>query len=161
LATTLNGNARAALLTSAGPDLAGLLGVDSAEMRSTALRVIERLYDWREGDPADQSVGDALVASLNDRRSSVRILAMNALGAMRYERAVQALTDLFTHYERGSEAAAALSALARIAHPSSEPMFIAGLASRDSAVKAAGIEGLARLGDPANAAAISDAAATD
>jgi HEAT repeat protein len=162
LAATANRTARADVLQSAAPDLAGMLGVDSAEMRRGALRVIGRLFEWRQGDPPpDQALGDGLVASLNERQTGLRIAAMDALGAMRYDRAVEALTDLFTRYERGPEAASALRALARIAHPSTEPMFVASLTSRDSAVKAAAVEGVARLGDEATLTAVSSAVASD
>jgi HEAT repeat protein len=162
LASSANGPARTAVLAAAAPDLAGMLGVDSADMRRTTVRVAGRLFEWRPGDPSpDRSIGDALVTALNERQSAMRITVMEALGAMRYERAVQALTDSFTRYERGSEAAAALNALARIAHSSSEPLFVAGLTSRDSAVRAAGIEGLARLGDTAQAEAIDKAVVAD
>jgi HEAT repeat protein len=162
LGTTANGSGRQALLAAAGPDLAAVLGVDSVEMRRAAIRVTGRLFEERPGDPApNQAVGDGLVAALNERQSAMRIDAMEALGAMRYERAVQALTDLFTHYGHGSEASAALGALARIGYPSSGPIFVTGLTSHDSAVKAAAIEGLARIGDTGQATAIANAANMD
>ena len=76
------------------------------------------------------------------------------LGAMRYERAVQALTDLFQYFRRGDLAEASLDALARIGHVSSVPLFTAALTGKDSAFKAIAIEGLARTRDPKNLAAI-------
>ena len=46
---------------------------------------------------------------------------MQALGAMRYVRAVEALAELHAYYQRGQLAEAALDALARIAVPASAP----------------------------------------
>ena len=79
---------------------------------------------------------------------------MLALGTMRYERGVQALTDLFTYYGKGDQAAAALDALAHIAHPTSVPLFTAQLQSKTAAFRGIAIEGLARAGDTAQLAAI-------
>ena len=59
---------------------------------------------------------------------------MEALGAMRYERAVQALTRAVpSTTSKGELAEAALDALARIAHPSSMPLFVAQLGAKNSA----------------------------
>jgi len=66
---------------------------------------------------------------------------------MRYERAIQALTDLFQHYGRGDLGTAAFDALARIAHPSSAAHFSAQLAGKSGSLKDIAIEGLGRLGD--------------
>ena len=41
---------------------------------------------------------------LNDKDSATRMAAVHALGTMRHERAVQALTDLVQYYGRGSGA---------------------------------------------------------
>ena len=54
---------------------------------------------------------------------------MDTLGRLRYERGVDALTQLFQYYKQGELAEAALDALARIAHPASTPLFVSQLAS--------------------------------
>jgi HEAT repeat protein len=82
---------------------------------------------------------------------------MAALGAMRYERAIQALTDLFQHYGRGDLGAAAFDALARIAHPSSAALLSAQLTGKNAALKEIAIEGLGRLGDRRKAADVETA----
>jgi HEAT repeat protein len=87
--------------------------------------------------------------------------AFDALGAMRYVRGVQALTDIYQHYERGSTAAAALAALARIAHPSSEALFTAALADRNLTTRTSAVEGLARIGAVSQAGAITAAIEDD
>jgi HEAT repeat protein len=94
---------------------------------------------------------------LNDRDPDVKVAAMQALGAMRYERGVQALTDLFQFYARGPLAEASLDALAHIGHASSVPLFAAQLAGKPGPLKAIGIEGLARMGIVDQADAISAA----
>ena len=86
---------------------------------------------------------------------------MQALGAMRYDRAVQALTDLFQYYGKGEPAEAALDALARIAHAASVPLFVQQLTGKSAALRGIAIEGLARIGDPAQIADVQTAAGAD
>lgn len=147
LADNVYGADRRQLLAESAAELAAALGVPQRELRSAAVQVIARLYAWRVGDlAADIAVGDALVTALNDREYAIRTTAMDAIGALRYDRGVQALTDIYTHYGRGSMAVSALGALARIAHPSSLPLFVAALTGRDYSLKLPAIEGLARSG---------------
>jgi hypothetical protein len=162
LADNAYGADRAALLTASAAELAATLGVPQPDLRSAAVRVIARLYAWRAGDPGiDQTLGDALVTALNDREGVIRASALDAIGVLRYERGLQAATDLYEHYQRGSTAVAALRAVARIAHPSSVPLFTAALTSKDALVRAAAVEGLARTGQTAQAQTISTALATE
>ena len=72
---------------------------------------------------------------------------MQALGAMRYDRAVQGLIDLFQYRGKGDLAESALDAIAHIAHPSSVPLLVAQLGSKDATLKGIAAEGLARVGD--------------
>jgi HEAT repeat protein len=80
--------------------------------------------------------------------------AMEALGAMRYERALQALTDIFRFYGKGAPAEAAFDAIARIAHASSAPLFAEQLAGKNTALRGIAVEGLARVGDATRLASI-------
>ena len=66
---------------------------------------------------------------------------------MRYERAVQALTDLYNYEKKGPVALATLDALGRIGHPSSVPLFRAALSRSEPAALRAAVEGLARAGE--------------
>lgn len=155
LAPSACGAARTVLLVESGPDLAAMIGAADPAFRFAALRVIGRLFEKRSTDaPVDESVGDAVVAALNDGSRTIVGLAIEALGAMRYVRAVDALTNLYQYFERGDAAALSLEALAHIAHPSSERLFIAALAGRNEALQGIAIEGLARIGDRSRAAAI-------
>ena len=156
------GAARRTLLGQSGPDVAALLGTQDAAKRYAAARVMGRLFARRAQDgPIDATVGDAVITALNDSDRAVKAAAMSALGAMRYERGVQALTDLFAFYGKGDNAEAALDALARIAHPSSAPLLVAQLTGRNTALRAIAIEGLARVGDQARLADIRAAADAD
>lgn len=147
--------ARAALRTTAGPDLTGLLGVPQRELRLAAARVIGRLYQRRAMDPpVDEVVGDSVVRAVNDSERDVRFAAMDALGAMRYERAVKSLSDLYAYYRRSEIGTSAVQSLARIGHESSVPIFLEWLASKNALERIVAIEGLARAGDPSSAAAI-------
>jgi HEAT repeat protein len=100
-----------------------------------------------EDEPLEQTVGDAVITVLNDNDRAVKAAAMEALGTMRYERGVQALTDLLQYYGKSDAAGTALDALARIAHPASTPIFAAELAGKSVVRRGSAIEGLARLGD--------------
>jgi HEAT repeat protein len=131
-------------------------------MRYAAARVIGRVFAWREhDDPIDAPVGDGVITALNDKDRSVKAAAMRALGALRYERSVQALTDLFAFYGSGDMAEAALGALAHIAHASSAPLFVTQLGAKSPAVRAIAIEGLARIGDATSLPKITAAADSD
>jgi HEAT repeat protein len=109
------------------------------EIRAGAARVIGRLRM--------KSASDALFKAINDSSADVRHAAMRALGEIGEMNAVQALTDQFKYYAKGAGAWAALDALARLAHPSSAPLFKAHLADRDPYLRRASAEGLGRLGD--------------
>ena len=94
--------------------------------------------------------GDLIVGGLNEADLDLRLASMGALGEMRYERAVQSLTDLFNYHKRGPEAIAALDAVAKIGHPGSLPFFLAQLGHREAQVRRLAIEGIARTGDAAS-----------
>ncbi len=149
------GDARRDLLRAAGPDVAAYIGSPDPAMRFAALRLLGRVFAKRaEDEPIESTVGDAVITALNDDDRAVKTAAMTALGAMRYDRGVQALTDLLAYYGKGDLAEGSLDALAHIAHPSSASLFAAQLASRTASVRAIAIEGIARLGDKAQLAAI-------
>ncbi|HEV8230315.1 MAG TPA: HEAT repeat domain-containing protein, partial [Candidatus Limnocylindria bacterium] len=135
-----------------------MLGAPDPAFRFAALRVFGRVFEKRlQDDPIETTVGDAVITALNEADRGLRVAAIQALGAMRYPRAVQALTDLFQYYAKGDLAAASFDALARIAHPASAPLFTAALTGKTSGLKGTAIEGLARLGDTSNLAAIQTA----
>jgi HEAT repeat protein len=162
LAPELGGRGRQELLGASAPEIAAAVGSPDTALRAAAVRVIGRVYRFRNGDaPVAETVGDAVVGAVNDRSTAIRAVAMEALGAMRYVRGVQALTDLVQHHQRGATAGAALEALAHIGHPSSNALFVDALSSRDATMRRAAVEGLARSGSEGAAARISSAIATE
>jgi len=95
------------------------------------------------------TLGDGLVTALNDKALAVKMAIMVALGDLRYERAVRALTDQFEYYQKGDGARGALFALGRIAHPASLGLFRAHLSDKDEVLRRSAVEGIARVGDRA------------
>lgn len=91
--------------------------------------------------------GDQIIAGLNDPDELIRLSSMGALGEMRYDRAVQALTDLFGYYKREKLGLAALDAVAQIAHPGSVTVFAALLGDGNEHVRRIVVEGIGRTGD--------------
>jgi HEAT repeat protein len=158
LAVQPGGDARRDLLRAAGPDIAAFIGSSQPAMRYAAVRVLGRVFGKRAQDePIEPGVGDAAITALNDADRAVRTAAMQALGALRYDRGVQALTDLFVYYGNGEAADAALDALAHIAHKTSVPLFVAQLAGKSAVRRTIALEGLARAGDTSQLPAIQTA----
>jgi HEAT repeat protein len=162
LAAHASGAARRDLLRASGPEIAPLIGASDPALRYGAARVLGRVFEKRPSDEAiDETVGDALITALNDDDRAVKVAAMQALGAIRYERAVQGLTELYTFYGTTEPAAAALDALAHIAHPSSATLLTTTLSARSTSLRTIAIEGLARLGDASKLPAIQAAVDVD
>ncbi len=124
-----------------------------AGVRAGAARVVGRLRV--------KSAGDALLKAVNDSNADVRYASIRALGEIREERAIQALTEQLKYYGRGEGGWSALDALARIAHPSSVPIFKAHVADQDPCMRRAAAEGLARAGDPASVEPFVDSVVQD
>jgi HEAT repeat protein len=146
---------RPAMLAQSGPLLAATIGATDPMLRLATIRVLGRVFARRPGDPAiEETVGDAVITALNDRETVIQEAAMWALGAMRYERAIQGLNELFQYHQRGALASSAFDALAHIGHASSLPQFVAQMSGRNLTFKLIAIEGLARTGDRSRAEAI-------
>jgi HEAT repeat protein len=158
LAVEPAGARRREMLRAAGPELVSMIGVANPLLRYAAIRVVGRVFERRAMDEAiEAAIGDAVVSALNDSDRRIKMVAMQALGAMGYERAVQALTDQFEFFGRGELAEEALNAVARIAHPASIPLLLTQLGSKNATMKVIAIEGLARVGDRSRAGAIESA----
>jgi HEAT repeat protein len=145
----------------AGPvaaDLAGALQHTDNATRQVVARVAGRVFQPVAGGVVPAAVGDALVNAMNDGDPLVRRWAMDSLGWLKYERAVQALTERQSYYGRSEEGSAALHALARIAAPASAPVFRALLSSSAPAFRVISIEGLGRIGDTTALSAIAESA---
>ena len=147
MAAEVKGLARSEMQGANGPFLADLAGSAQPEMRVAAVAVIGRLYSRWPGEALDESVGPALIKALADKNDTVAVVAARGIGGMHYEAALQPLTELFTARGTGDVAEAALDALARIAHPSSTPLFKSMLTSPIAGLRAIAVAGLARSGD--------------
>jgi HEAT repeat protein len=107
------------------------------------------------------AAADPLIKLINDSSADVRFAAMRALGQLREQRAVVALTEQLKFYGRGEGAWSALDALAHITHPSSTTVFIERLADKDPNLRRAAAEGLGRSGDKSQMAALETGAGND
>lgn len=145
--------AHAPLPEAAAGQLVKALDHYDPSIRAAAARVAGRLDV--------KSAGDALMKAINDSQAPVRYAAMRALGTIHDTRALQALTEQFTFYGKGEGAWSSLEALARLADPSSVPLFKANLASKDPFLRRASAEGLGRAGDPSEIAALEIGAGND
>ena len=145
-----SGDSRLELWSASGPELVGALGAAETAVRYAALTVLGRVYERGPADaPVDPSIGDPIVHIMNDPDRTFVLGAIHAAGAMRYERAIVALTEMFQYHGKGEMAEASFDAIARIAHPSSATLFDAQLVSKTAAIRGIAVEGIARLGDPA------------
>jgi len=138
-------------------ELAAALQHPDRPTRQVVARVAGRVFA-PPGRQVPAVLGDALIASMNDGDPLVRRWAMDSLGWLRYDRAVQSLTERASYYGKGEQAAAAYHALARIADASSAPLFRALLANRAPTFRVIAVEGLGRIGDRSAYAAITDSA---
>lgn len=146
---------RPALIRQTAPTFAGLLGSPDPTVRMSTLRVIGRVFARQPGDgPVDESLGDAVITSLNAYEPPVREAAMWALGQLKYDRSVEGLNELVTFYRKGPLAERAFDAIARIGHDANMPQFVEKLNGKDKTLKMIAIEGIARAGDRERVAAI-------
>ncbi|MBK5295964.1 MAG: HEAT repeat domain-containing protein [Vicinamibacteria bacterium] len=138
-------------------DLAATLLDPDRPTRQVVARIAGRVFA-PPGRTVPASLGDALVNSMNDGDPLVRRWAMDSLGWLRYDRAMQALTDRASYHGKSEEGSAALHGLARIASPASAPVFRALLASSAPTFRVISIEGLGRIGERSVYPAIAESA---
>jgi len=149
--------------------LIAILRESNPVMKEAATNALGRLLGaaTRHGEPTGDlasirtEAGDLIVGGLNEADANLRLASMAALGEMRYDRAVQSLTDLFNYYKKGPEAMAAFDAVSKIGHPGSIPVFLAQLGSGDAQVRRLAVEGIGRTGDATAMAQMLDKAERD
>jgi HEAT repeat protein len=145
--------ARGPLAADAEQQLIKALDHYDPAIRAAAARVAGRLQV--------KAAGEALIKTVNDSQEPVRFAAMRALGDIRDERAIQALTQQLEYYKKHEGAWSALDALAKIAHTSSMPLFRAHLVNNDEYMRRAAAEGLGRAGAASEIAALEAAIGTE
>jgi HEAT repeat protein len=141
-------------------NVVGALQHPDAATRQVVARISGRVFAPAPGAAAPTAIGDALVGAMNDRDELVRRWAMDSLGLLHYDRAVQALTDHVSYYGKGEDGAAALHAIARIASSGSAPVMRALLANQYVPFRLLSIEGLGRIGDRGALPQIQESAAS-
>jgi HEAT repeat protein len=110
------------------------------EVRFEAVRALRKI--------GNASVGERLVPMLNLNMDKVRNEIITTLGSLKYRGAVPELTRIFEQGKAGERVRAlALSALADIADPASQPVFAGVKADKDVSIRLYAHEGLARLAD--------------
>jgi HEAT repeat protein len=131
------------------PELLVAAGQDrDSEVRFEAVRALRKI--------GDASIGDRLVPMLNLNMDRVRNEIITTLGSLRYREAMPELTRIFEQAKAGDRSRTlALSALADIADPASQPLFLGVKADKDASIRLYANEGLARLGDPSLGIAMS------
>ena len=124
------------------PELTAAVGQDrDPEVRFEAVRALKKI--------GDASVGEALVPMLNLNFDRVRNEIIITLGSFKCRAAVAELTRIFEQGKKGERARTlTLSALADIADPASQPLFMGLKADKDANIRLYANEGLARLADP-------------
>ena len=137
----------------AEPELVKALDHYDPAVRTAAARVAGRLRI--------ASAGETLIKAINDSHREVRHAAMRALGELREARAVETLTEQLTYYGKGAGAWAAIEALARIAHPSTVPVFAAHLTHKEDLMRRFAAEGLGRVGDTSQISVLQTGAGND
>ena len=140
--------------------VAGLNHADTAT-RQLVARVAGRVFAPSGNTPAAPAIGDALVAAMNDKDGVVRRWSMDSLGYLRYDRALQALTDRASFYGKSEEGAAALHAIGRIASSSSAPVMRPLVVNPYVPFRLISIEGLGRIGDTGGLPQITEALRTE
>src|SRR5262249_53478726 len=111
------------------------------DVRFEAAQALRKIGDPRVGDP--------MLPMLNFNNDKVRNEIITTLGALRYQPAVPALTRAFEMARPNERSRSlALSALADIGEPDSEPLFQSLKTDKDETIRLYAFEGLARAADP-------------
>jgi HEAT repeat protein len=124
------------------PELIVAAGQDrDPEVRFEAVRALKKI--------GDASVGHRLVPMLNLNIDKVRNEIITTLGSLRYHDAAPELTRMFEQAKSGERVRfLTLSALADIADPASQQVFLGLKGDKDVSIRLYANEGLARLADP-------------
>ena len=102
----------------------------------------------------DPSVGPQITYLLRDLDGRVQIAAIETAGILRSTDAQRTLRDIISAPRDPKAERAALSALAMMPEPQDRPLFTSRLSSKDEKIRATALEGIGRLGNPADIPAI-------
>jgi HEAT repeat protein len=105
----------------------------------------------------DSSAGPNIVFLVRDLQERVQIEAIETVGLLRYREASPDLLKVYNQARNDRVRRAAIGALAMLTVPENQSLFERALVDRDETVRTAGAEGLARLRDQKNRAALEKA----
>ena len=131
------------------PDVIEGLHSKDDKLMYEALVAIEKI--------ADPAAAPRVTFLLRDLAEKIRVQALEVTGLLRNKDAAPAVRDALEHARSVKERRAALEALAQIADPADRTLFINNLQDKDDGVRAAAAEGIGRVRNPADAAAMSQA----
>ncbi|MDP8981941.1 MAG: HEAT repeat domain-containing protein [Acidobacteriota bacterium] len=98
----------------------------------------------------DPSAGPAIEFLLRDLNEKVQLAAIETVGLLHDQTAVNALRDVLDRSKSGRIKHAALVSMAMLPDPELHPVYIGYLISKDDDLRDAAVEGLARLKNPAD-----------
>ena len=124
------------------PDLLEALRTKDNRTMYEALIAMQKIRDPQAGPRVAY-----LVRDLDDK---VQSAAIETVGLLRAKEALPALRDIVKSPRNNKAERAALNAIALMPDPQDRPLLQSYLTSKDDKLRAAGAEGLGRIGDPAD-----------
>lgn len=106
---------------------------------------------------ADPAAAPRVTFLLRDLAEKIRVEALETTGLLRNKDAAPEVRDALEHARSVKEKRAALEALAQIADPADRTLFLNNLQDKDDGVRAAAAEGLGRVRNFADTAAVTQA----
>jgi HEAT repeat protein len=131
------------------PDLLEALRTKDNRVMYESLIAIQKIRDPQAGSRVSY-----LVRDLDDK---VQAAAIETVGLLRAKEALPALRDIVKNPRNSKAERAALNAIALMPDPSDAPLLRSYLSSKDDKLRAAGAEGLGRIGDPSDKPALEQA----
>lgn len=131
------------------PDLVQALHSKDSQVMYEAIIAIQKIRDV--------SAGPQVAFLLHDLEERIQVAAIDTTGLLRNTDAAPTLRDVLAHARSNKVHRSAVSALAMLAQPEDRTSFQRDLTNKDDAIRAAAAEGLGRLKNPADKAALETA----
>lgn len=128
------------------PDLYSALKSKNDRSMYEALIAVQKI-----GEPAS---GNEVIFLLRDLEPKIQTAAIETAGMFRTKTARPPLIRAYETAEKAEVRRAAILALAQIADPLDRPLLLRALTDRDDAIRAAGAEGLGRVGNSSDVGAL-------
>jgi HEAT repeat protein len=128
------------------PDLYEALRTKDSDVMYEALVAIRKIRD--------PQAGSHIVFLLRDFNDKVQSTAIETVGVLQAKDGLPALRGIVARPRGSKDERAALTAIAMMPEAADRPLLQRYLTSKDERLRAAAVEGLARVGDPADKAAI-------